>query len=103
MIFLMTERVKDHNPLYLEPLLNQESQEVVYQKQVFTLLMLKINQKALQIHWAEPQDQEVKHHLSDPTEPNLKLTIRKLMKMMSGLLYRNSTLFYIMRSKNNLY
>ena len=50
MISLMTERVNDHNLLYLEPLLDQESLEVVYQKQVLTLSMLKINQKALQIH-----------------------------------------------------
>jgi hypothetical protein len=95
----MIERVKDHNLLFLEL---PSSLEVVYQPLDSMLLIMKTDQKALQIHWAELQDQEVKLNLpTDQTDLDLKLLILKLMKMMNGSPYKSLTLFCIMRSKNN--
>jgi hypothetical protein len=78
----MIERVKDPNLLFLD---NPSSPEVDYQPLVLMLWIMKIDQKALQIHWAELQDQEVKLNLHiDQTDLDLKQLILKLMKMMNG-------------------
>ena len=82
----MIERVKDQIPRIQEP---QLSQEVVCHKLVLMLWMLKTDLEALQkmvlILSVELLDQEVKSHPpTDQTKQDLKVTILRLMKMMSG-------------------